>query len=282
MSDPTDPTDAARSEPENGVTRAIAALESRLPDHEGLLLCLDFDGTLAPIVDEPEAAEITPTNAELVDRLREAPGIRLAVVSGRGLEDVRGRVDVDGVTYAGNYGIEVDHGSGEIEVHPDAEAAEPVVETVRTALEDELADEPGVAVEDKRWTTTVHFRRAPDRAEEVTETVEEIVEEHDEDHLATASGRAIVEIKPDVETSKGAVVASFAAEVDGYLPMYIGDDVGDRSAFETIASEDGVSVYVGDSDIGATATVEDPDAVAAVLRWIADVGVERIDANGPN
>ncbi|WP_224333462.1 trehalose-phosphatase [Haloprofundus halobius] len=278
----TDPSDASRLRPDDGVTQTIAALQTRLPDHRGLLLCLDFDGTLAPIVDDPEAAEITPTNAEVVGRLRDAPGVKLAVVSGRGLEDVRGRVDVSDIAYAGNYGIETDHGDGDIEVHPDAEVAKPVVDDVKSALEDELADEPGVAVEDKRWTTTVHFRRAPDRAEDVTETVERIVAEHGGDHLVTASGREIVEIKPDVETSKGVVVADFAAEADGYLPMYVGDDVGDRSAFEAIASEGGVSVYVGDSDIGATATVANPEEVAALLHWIADEGVEYIGADETN
>ncbi|KTG11638.1 hypothetical protein AUR64_00140 [Haloprofundus marisrubri] len=286
MSDQHDPNesgdsgDEARFQPRDGVTETIAVLQTRLPDHHGLLLCLDFDGTLAPIVDDPEAAEITPTNAELVDRLRDAPGIELAVVSGRGLADVRGRVDVDDVTYAGNYGIETDYGDGDIEVHPDAAAAESVVERVRTRLEDELEDEDGVAVEDKRWTTTVHFRRAPDRAEAVTDRVEAVVAEHGDDQLTTASGRAIVEIKPDVETNKGAVVSGFAAEADGYLPMYVGDDVGDRSAFEAIDAAGGVSVYVGDEDIGATATVASPDEVAALLRWIADDGVDYVGGNG--
>ncbi|WP_224270692.1 trehalose-phosphatase [Haloprofundus salinisoli] len=275
----SDPTDGERFRPEDGVTQTIAVLQTRLPDHEGLLLCLDFDGTLAPIVDDPEEATITPTNAELVERLRESHGVKLAVVSGRGLEDVRDRVDVKDVTYAGNYGIETDYGDGDIEVHPEAEAAEPVVEKVRTRLEDELADEEGVAVEDKRWTTTVHFRRAEDRAEEVTERVEDVVDEHGDDRLVTASGRAIVEIKPDVKTSKGAVVDAFAADAEGYLPMYVGDDVGDRSAFETIASAGGVSVYVGDEDIGATATVESPVEVAALLQWIADDGVSYVSTN---
>ncbi|WP_157972698.1 trehalose-phosphatase [Haloprofundus halophilus] len=275
----SDPNGTERFRPEDGVTETIGVLQTRLPDHEGLLLCLDFDGTLAPIVDDPEEATITPTNAELVERLRGAPGIKLAVVSGRGLEDVRDRVDVSDVTYAGNYGIETDHGDGDIEVHPEAEAAEPVVEEVRTRLEDELADEDGVAVEDKRWTTTVHFRRAPDRAEAVTERVEAVVDEHGDDQLVTASGRAIVEIKPDVETNKGEVVDAFAAAADGYLPMYVGDDVGDRSAFEAIASAGGVSVYVGDEDIGATTTVESPEEVAALLRWLADDGVSYIGGN---
>jgi len=92
-------------------------IERQLGAAPGLLVALDFDGTLAPIEDDPDAPEITQANRHAVEALADHPDTLVAVVSGRQLADLRPRVAVDGVRYVGNHGLEytVD---GERMVHP--------------------------------------------------------------------------------------------------------------------------------------------------------------------
>ena len=95
----------------------LDAVRDRLAGAEGLLLCTDFDGTLAPITDDPDAAGITDANEDALRALADREGIELAVVSGREVGDVTARVGIEGIAYAGNHGLELRR-EGETTVHP--------------------------------------------------------------------------------------------------------------------------------------------------------------------
>jgi trehalose 6-phosphate phosphatase len=82
-----------------------------------LVLLLDFDGTLAPIVERPELAAMPEATRDGLSRLMARPGVEVAVVSGRGLADVRERAAIPGIAYAGNHGMEI-HGPGVDRIHP--------------------------------------------------------------------------------------------------------------------------------------------------------------------
>src|SRR5688572_9669020 len=73
-----------------------------------LLIACDFDGTLAPIVDQPEEATLPSQVRRLLGKLQALPGVTVAVISGRAVCDLRTRVGIDGVLYAGNHGLEID------------------------------------------------------------------------------------------------------------------------------------------------------------------------------
>ncbi|QPV61924.1 trehalose-phosphatase [Halosimplex litoreum] len=258
---------------------ARETVADRLAAAPGVVCCLDFDGTLAPIVDDPDAAAMPPGVRERLVALRDCESVRGAVVSGRELADLRERVGVGGIAYAGNHGIErrIDGGRS---VAPDARLSADAVSRVCDRLGDRLAHVPGVAIEDKGLTATVHVRNVPDeRVPEVGrvvgETVEEVMTTGDA-ALEIRDGKAIREIRPDVEWDKGRAVAQLAEEApDGWLPLYVGDDVTDEDAFEALREHDGgLGVLVGERETAANYRIERQRDVVELLELVVDAQCE--------
>lgn len=253
------------------------ALRDRLAAAGGLLLCLDFDGTLAPIVDDPDAAEMGPVAEAVVRRLADDSDVTVALVSGRSLADLRERAGLDGVRYAGNHGLEWDDGRGRT-VAEDVRGSRPAVERAIGSLRAELADVPGCRVEDKDLTGTVHYRETPgELTGDVVRTVEEVVASTD--GLRCTRGKAILELRPDVPAGKDRAVERLRERYPQRLPVFVGDDVTDEDGFRAVA-DDGVGVLVGDrSDTAATLRVPDTDGVASLLTWLLNVCVVSPDGH---
>lgn len=251
-----------------------------------MLVALDFDGTLSPIVERPEDAVLHDDVSAPLRRLTERPDTVVAIVSGRGLADARERVGLDGLYYAGNHGFEIE-GPGVDRVHPAAEAARPKLDACVVALTDALADEPGTEIEDKRWTLSVHYRRA--ERESAGARVRAAMDHCRRPGLKVTEGKKVFEVRPDVAWDKGRAVA-FLLEVltgdDGDAPagalripgaprlpaIFIGDDTTDEDAFAVVRDLGG-GIVVGDSppaDTRAVAWLRDPSEVAELIRRLAD------------
>ena len=247
----------------------VYSIDRQLGEVPGLLVALDFDGTLAPIMDDPDAPEITPANRRAVERLVDHPDTMVAVVSGRQLADLRPRVGIEGIRYVGNHGLEytVD---GEREVHPEAEARMDDLQAAREEIESRLADMEGVHVEDKAVTLTVHYRRARDvSAEAVTAIVEDVVDPIE--GLKTGHGKMIVEVKPTVEWHKGAIVERLTEEVPAsWRTVYVGDDTTDEDAFRVLGEGD-FGVLVGERSTAADYRVPAQCEVSRLLNWLVGV-----------
>lgn len=240
----------------------------------GLFLGLDFDGTLAPIVPRPEDAVMLPAAAEVLARLVSRPDTDVAVVSGRGLADVRGRVALEGIWYAGNHGLEIE-GPGLRRLHPEAAAVEPALRACARALVSALAEAAGVQVEDKGLTLSVHYRRAEDEA--TGERVRAAVARACEDGaFHVTEGKKVVEIRPAVDWDKGRATAFLLDVVEGArsatVPaLFVGDDRTDEDAFRALEGH-GAGVLVSaspPSDTAATAFLRGPEEVVLLLEGLA-------------
>lgn len=257
----------------------LSSVKQRLASAERVLLCLDFDGTLAPHVDDPDAAELTPRNRQLLETLAQQSALDIAIVSGRALNDVRDRVGIDGLTYAGNHGLESDLWTeGESTVHPRGEQYRSTIEEICAELS-RLAV-PSIEIENKEVTATVHYRNADIAQDEIEERVASVVEESGEKDLQLVSGTGIVEIRPAIDWDKGNAVRQFEDRCQGdCFTIYIGDDTTDEDAFRAIVS-DGISIYVGtDGETKAMYSVPDVDGVTAFLEWLGETGMERVQRN---
>lgn len=255
----------------------VDELAPRLASATGLLLVLDFDGTLTPVVDDPDAPSVTDANRRALRGLADAPEVRVAVVSGRALADLRDRVGVEGVTYVGNHGLEL-HRGGERIVRSAVE--ESVVRDPVAVLEDRVGDVEGCIVEDKGPTASVHYRQvAPERVGEVRGAVRSTVSERAPDRVEVRRGKAVLELRPAVARDKGTVVRELAGAVDdGWFALYVGDDTTDEDAFRVLgAMEGGLGVRVGD-DSGTVADrrVAGPDVVEEMLEWLVEDGVSLV------
>lgn len=240
------------------------------------LLILDFDGTLAPIVDDPDAAALPTETRDVLDQLVRC--VPVAVVSGRDLRDVRDRVAMDGLWYAGSHGFELS-GPGDVHhEHPAAEAALPALDAAERAAREELEGVPGVIVERKRYAVAVHHRQVGDQAQvrELIDVVERIGARHG---LRVTGGRKVVELRPDVDWDKGRALRwlldAIAPDDPELLAAYAGDDLTDEDALAAVA-DTGLGIVVrsdehGDRPSFAHAAVDDPDAVTLLLERLAVV-----------
>jgi trehalose 6-phosphate phosphatase len=248
----------------------LSDIDDRIARTDGLLCCLDFDGTLAEIAADPEAVELLPACRDAIHDLDERSDTTVAVISGRALSDVRERVGIEGLWYAGNHGLEIYH-DGETVVHPVAEKRRSTVQTVCSEVADRLADEPGCWIEEKGVTATVHYRNAADDRGDHVEAVVRSTVQSVGDGLVLTDAKEAVEVRPSIDWGKGDAVEVFRERIgEGYLPMYVGDDATDESAFDAV-DDDGIGVHVGDGrGTAATYRVPDPTGVGTFLEWLAD------------
>lgn len=247
---------------------------------DGILLGLDFDGTLAPIMSDPDDARLDGRAKPIVDGLANHPNVTVAIISGRSLDDLQPRVSIDGPLYAGNHGLELSDGTTR-RTHPAAEARRGAIERITQELRTRSADDPGVLVEYKGLTATVHFRQSSD-PDAVASTVENVVAARDAD-VEVTSGRAIREIRPALQWGKDAAMLLFQSLAPpDFRAMYVGDDVTDEAAFDAI-DDPGVAVRVGTEtgpDTDASHQVQTQEAVPELLAWLADYADDRWNGTG--
>ncbi|MGW5382484.1 trehalose-phosphatase [Nocardia sp. NPDC003963] len=217
---------------------------------ENPAVLLDFDGTLAEIVTDPDAAEPVDGAAATLTEL--AALCPVAVISGRGLDDLRRRLRVPGIWLAGSHGVELMAPDGSRRSHPVPAGSGIVLDRAAAALRAQLRDLGGVSVEQKPHTVAVHFRNATvadgERAIAAVRVYGRTV------GLRVTSGRKIVELRPDIDWDKGDALRWILEHIDlPVLPIYLGDDVTDEDAFEAVAP-DGIAVVVRDAENCARST----------------------------
>ena len=183
----------------------------------------DFDGTLAPIVDDPAAAQPLPGVVDVLGRLAGRYG-RVGVISGRPASFLREHLGGRGLFLSGLYGLEYVDDDGEVRAIEDAEPWRQVIEDVVAA-----ADAAGFPVERKGLAVTVHYRTDKSREAAVKEWVDEQAAATD---LAVHPARMSYELRPPMKLDKGTVLAD-AAEGRRQV-CFLGDDVGDLTAFDAL------------------------------------------------
>lgn len=212
-----------------GLAGALAALARR-----GALLAFDFDGTLAPLVSDPAAAALPEATRARLARL--AARRPCAVLSGRALPDLHGRlVGLPLVALVGNHGLEAEDGAG-------GHGVTGLVGAWRAALDERLAGEPGVVLEDKRLSLAVHYRAAPDPARAARAIRRAAA---DLRGARVYGGHAVVNVVPADGPHKG---DALRALLEGRQPreaLYVGDDETDEDAFGLVDELPLLGVRVG-------------------------------------
>ena len=234
-----------------------------------ILLLLDYDGTLTPIAERPELANLSAGTRQLLEALAQKQRLALAIISGRALADLKQKVGITNIFYAGNHGLEIE-GPQVSFVSPAAEEAKPLIRQVRDELSQALGAIKGVLVEDKGLTLSVHYRQvAADKSAEVGGIFERVTgDAAGSGKIGVTSGKKVYEVRPAVAWDKGKVVEMLAGKESGTLPIYLGDDLTDEDGFKAVADyEGGVSVFVGEEDHSTSARyfLKSPDEVAKFL-----------------
>jgi trehalose 6-phosphate phosphatase len=230
----------------------LQALDAVSGQH--LAVFFDFDGTLSEIVDNPDSARLTENAAVALTSL--STQCPVAILSGRDLADVRQRIGLPGIWYAGSHGFELIGPDGAHHQNAEAAASIPVLQQAAAGLADQLDHIPGVVVEHKRFGVAVHYRKAArERVGEVTAAVRSAGQRTG---LRVTTGREVIELRPNVDWDKGKTLRWVldymrGAKPNPLLPIYLGDDITDEDAFDAVRG-DGIAVVVRHSDDGDRAT----------------------------
>ena len=258
------------------------------------VICLDFDGVLAPIVEDPDEAHIHPDAPELLAALAER-FLAVAVVTGRparqavalgGLDDVGEKVAAAGRDLAvlGQYGNERWTAATRrvVSPRPPKGLASLVAELPELLRREGLED---AFIEQKSLAVAVHTRRLPDPGgalERLTPALARAARRHD---LVLEPGRMVVEVRAP-GMNKGNAVRTLKRELHADAMMFVGDDLGDVEAFEAITALRregmvGLLVCSGSTEQHALVELSDivvdgPDGVMELLRQVAaDAGPAR-------
>ena len=229
---------------------------------------LDYDGTLTPIVSRPEEAWLSDSMRQTLRLL--AARVPVAILSGRDLDDVRGRVHVDGIVYAGSHGFDIAGAGGLRRELGDTYL--PVLDAAETELREALDEIPGSQLERKHFSVAAHYRNVNENdASRVALAVDAVAARHRE--LRRIDGKKVYELLPDIDWNKGKAVLwlleTLKLERGKALPIFIGDDRTDEDAFRALQKR-GVGILVSEQPQATAANycLKNPEEVERFLRAV--------------
>lgn len=255
---------------------SMGAIQNRIGQHE-IALFLDYDGTLTPIVSRPEDAVLSNEMDRVLREL--AQYCPVALISGRGLGDLRQRAALEGLYYAGSHGFEIAGPQNLAMEQAQAKACLPALDEAEKALRKALADIAGVQVERKRFAIAIHYRNvAKAQLGAVEEAVDQVQEKYPK--LRQNYGKKIYELQPDVAWNKGQALEWLMNKLGlnhpEVVPLYIGDDITDEDALQVLEGR-GLGLVVGAEarDTYAEYRLKDPDEVKEFLQALIQILQER-------
>lgn len=202
-------------------------------------LFLDFDGTLVELAESPGAITVPTRLKPLLYRLAERLDGRLAIVSGRAVDDLQAHLGGVALALSGSHGVELHYGDGRsIPV-----SAPPGLAEARESIRRFAAGRDGLLVEDKPAGIALHYRLAPERAEEADAFLEALAERTG---FIVQRGKMVAELRPE-GFGKGGALRRLMGEppFTGARPVFVGDDLTDEDAFRAAAALGGDGVLVG-------------------------------------
>lgn len=203
-------------------------LWKELAQQPGFGLVTDVDGTISPIVDEPDQAAILPGVRPLLEQLRDHLLV-VGVISGRGAEDVRQRVGVPGLVYYGNHGFEKLY-RGKVIIPEAVMPYQSALAQAAAEVQQELL--PGMMLEDKGVTLTIHYRQLAVSEEALSGFDKLITSLAARLGLTLSQGRKVYELRPPLKVDKGSAFASLVKDFNVQAAVYLGDDTTDAAVFE--------------------------------------------------
>ncbi|KAE8818903.1 Trehalose-phosphate phosphatase [Hordeum vulgare] len=261
---------------------ALAKFEEIVAASKGkqIVMFLDYDGTLSPIVDDPDAAFMSETMRMAVRSV--AKHFPTAIVSGRCRDKVFEFVKLAELYYAGSHGMDIKGPAKSSSGHAKSKAKGvlfqpaseflPMIEEVHQRLIEETKHVAGAKVENNKFCVSVHFRCVDEKSwGALAETVKGVMREYPK--LRMSQGRMVFEVRPTIKWDKGKALEFLLeslgfADCSNVLPVYIGDDRTDEDAFKVLRRRgQGVGILVSKhpKDTSASFSLQEPAEVMEFL-----------------
>ena len=250
--------------------RSPEELVAHLGPVEDLLVVLDFDGTLAPLVEHPDDSALAPGARDAIEAVLARTTV--VVLTGRPVDDVLPRLEGLPVAVVGGHGTQAITVEGERTSLLDVDALRETLDALEPRLRDIVDEDRGWYVEPKPTSIGVHHRRvADDEVEPTLGAVRDAMDEHlgEGPGWIRTEGKAITELRPD-GVDKGTALQWLLDRHEG-TPLVLGDDVTDEDAFAVAREVGGHAVLVAEEprETNATLRIDGPDEVVDLLRRLA-------------
>lgn len=217
----------------------------------GIYLFLDYDGTICPLSKETYHPVLSPAMKDMLVKLNRKPYLKVALISGRSIRDLKEKIGLRSLVYSGNHGLEIS-GPGIRFESPVKSGHKKMMDELILKFREQFSDIPGLLVNDKGLSVSLHYRfTTPAQKKRIHRTYMEIIHPFlSTGKITVFPGKKIHEVKPNVLWNKGNAVEwllNHETEKNNavpLLPVYLGDDVTDEDAFRILLDK-GITVRIG-------------------------------------
>ncbi len=225
-----------------------SALKSTIRKKE-VILFLDYDGTLTPIVSHPRLAVLSPKIRSVINKLNKQLPFGVTIVSGRSLSEIKRKVNLKELSYVGNHGYEMQTPYLKY-IHPEALKFIASAKKIQNQLKQALKKYKGIFVEDKTMTLSVHYRNvALSEVASLKKAFLKAMQPYIKQRMVRLThGKKVWEIRPPVSWGKGKSVQWLLTSLGvsdnkNALPIFIGDDKTDEDAFKVLKKK-GIGIKI--------------------------------------
>lgn len=210
------------------------------------VIFLDYDGTLTPIVSRPENAKLSDAMRDTIRQLSKK--YRVVIISGRDLSDLRQRIALSNIYYAGNHGFDILGPQNLKKQLSETKALLPVLAKAEKSLK-EIIQYQGSQIERKQFSIAVHYRNvAEKKQEQLIQKVKKLSKNYK--NLKLSYGKKVLELQPAIDWHKGKALLWLLKKMPlshEFFPIYIGDDLTDEDAF-SVLDENALGIIVIDDE----------------------------------
>jgi len=210
-------------------------------------------------------------------KLRNLPNLYIFIVSGRSVKDLKEKISLKGISYIGNHGLEIENPNGIYKKNLSLKKIEEL-KIINDNLTNALKKFPGIILEDKGLTLSVHYRNTQQK---LFPNILRIVNEEInlwKNNWRIISGKMVLEIRPRTNFNKGKTVKELLKKFpkSNSLAIYLGDDKTDDDAFRVL-KQNGISVFIGPSETHSSAEffLHDPDEVQEFLFRCEEIRIKK-------
>ncbi|STY29637.1 beta-phosphoglucomutase [Legionella wadsworthii] len=223
---------------------ALPLISNLIKNDNELIIFLDYDGTLTPIVDHPEYALLPPLMFQCLSELSRK--YRTVIISGRKLDNLKRLINVPNIFYSGNHGLEFEGPEHSKMFYQMGHEFVDDLQSIFTILSQELASIEGCVIENKKFSLSIHYRMVEEASHEfISNKIDEYLTNFP--NLSRHYGKKVFEIRPNIQWNKGIAAENILNQLktmkNNLIPIYIGDDVTDEDAFKQLSFK-GINIKV--------------------------------------